>query len=431
MKANLPAGEIETVPGIDPASHLNSQNMKNNIIRRLTQSLLLAALVASPVCRLEAADLNLFGTNMPPLDFHGFISQGFLLTSKYDYLGNNTKDGSFKFTEAGLNVSMNPLPRTRITAQGFLYDVGEDGKYRPFLDYASVEYTFNDYVGLRGGRIRKPGGIYNDIQDVDLARTYVLLPQSVYDARYRDFSASLDGGEVFGNIPLGGAGGLSYEAYAGLINIEADSAVARLINSSLPGGKITSFDKILEAGTQLWWNSPFDVNGLRVGAAFGYVFNFDYNFSVPTPFGTFPFRAEAVLPVQQYSAEYLWKNWTFQAEYYNVQFSQDTTSPIAPPTHSFSITQGWYGGAAYRFNKWLEAGGYYSEYYVSGAHAAASDASQKDAALSFRFDPKPWWVFKLEGHYIRGTGQLDDNADNPVRNDHGWFMFMAKTTFSF
>jgi hypothetical protein len=40
-------------------------------------------------------------------------------------------------------------------------------------------------------------------------------------------------------------------------------------------------------------------------------------------------------------------------------------------------------------------------------------------------------VAKLEGHYIRGTALLDDNADNPVRNDNGWFMLMLKTTVSF
>ena len=55
--------------------------------------MLLASPVALMVCRLQAADLNLLGTNMPPLDFHGFVSQGFLATTKYNYLGNDTKDG--------------------------------------------------------------------------------------------------------------------------------------------------------------------------------------------------------------------------------------------------------------------------------------------------------------------------------------------------
>jgi hypothetical protein len=407
--------------------------MKKTIVRRLTQGLLLASSAALTVCRLEAADLNLFGTNMPPVDFHGFVSQGFLATTKYNYLGNDTKDGSFQFTEAAVNVSMNPFPRTRITAQGFLYDVGEAGKYQPFLDYASVEYTFRDYIGLRGGRIRKPGGIYNHIQDVDLARTYVLLPQGIYDARWRDFSSSLDGGEVFGNLSLSKAGNLSYEAYAGFINIATDSGVANYIDNSLASGKVTSFDRAAEAGFQLWWNTPVD--GLRFGAAFGYAFNFNYDFTVPTGApppnpSSIPFRALSSFPVQQYSAEYLWNSWTFQTEYYNIQVGQDTTSPFGT-THSFSVHQAWYGGAAYRFNKWLEVGGYYTEFHTGDPITAASDSYQKDLALSFRFDPKPWWVVKVEGHYIRGTALLEDNANNPVRNGDGWFMIMVKTTFSF
>jgi hypothetical protein len=110
----------------------------NSTTKQFTQCLLFVLLVALTACRLEAADLKLFGTNMPPLSFHGFVSQGFLATTKYNFLDNDTKSGSFRFTEAGLNVSMNPFPRTRISAQGFLYDVGQAGKYQPFLDYASV-----------------------------------------------------------------------------------------------------------------------------------------------------------------------------------------------------------------------------------------------------------------------------------------------------
>ena len=79
----------------------------------------------------QAYELNL-GTNMPSVDFHGFASQGFLASSSYDYLANNTKDGSFQFSEAGINASINPFARTRIAAQGFLFDVGNVGQYHPF-----------------------------------------------------------------------------------------------------------------------------------------------------------------------------------------------------------------------------------------------------------------------------------------------------------
>jgi len=88
-------------------------------------------------------------------------------------------------------------------------------------------------------------------------------------------------------------------------------------------------------------------------------------------------------------------------------------------------------------NKLLELGTYYSEAYAnvnnrSGAGSATpSDAYQEDLALSTRFDITDWWIFKLEGHYYRDTSLLYDNKNNPVRDEDGWFMFAAKTTFSF
>lgn len=401
---------------------MTTKQSSHKLVLSITASILAA-------CGAQGYELNL-GTNLPPVDFHGFVSQGFLDSSKYNYLGDTTR-GSFRYTEAGVNASFNPFARTRITAQGFMFDAGNAGDYHPFLDYASIEYTFNDYVGLRVGRIRKPSGIYNAIQDIDLARTWVLLPQGIYDARFRDLSCSVDGGDLFGDASLSKAGSLSYELYAGYAHAAADSGLGKLIDNSLGAATITSFDDLPEAGYQFWWNTPLD--GLRFGAAFCDVINFNYDFAFPSAYGLPPFRAEANIPIQTYSVEYLWKDWTFQAEYYNVQVSQDTISSFGT-SHSFSSDDSWYGGVSYRANQWLEVGGYYMEYYQNGAPTAGSfpsDSSQKDAALTFRFDPTSWWVFKVEGHYIRGTALLDDNASNPVRNGDGWFMLAVKTTFSF
>jgi hypothetical protein len=92
----------------------------------------------------------------------------------------------------------------------------------------------------------------------------------------------------------------------------------------------------------------------------------------------------------------------------------------------------WYVGASHRFNKWFEVGSYYSQYFGDVHHRSGTpDSNQKDLALSFRFDPKNWWIIKAEGHYIEGTGLLRDNAANPVRDDNGWFMLALKTTFTF
>lgn len=372
------------------------------------------------------------------IDFHGFASQGYLLSSDYDYLGATTGGGSFSFNEFGLNASISPFKRTRITAQAFAFDIGDAGNYDVLLDYASIEYTFSDYIGVRGGRVRKPGGIYNHIQDVDVARTSVLLPQGIYDIRFRDFSASIDGGLLFGNIPAGKGGSVSYEAFVGAIAPSDDGGLARQIANSLPPAPIGSFgtiDTSLVAGGQLWWSTP--ITGLRVGVLGAYLPSFQYSINVNPPFGPGTMDQDLAIVVNQFSIEYLWKSWTFQAEYYRIGVEIDTLVGGVNTGSDSSESDSWYVSAAYRFTKWFEAGTYYSEYYADtadrGGHerAVASDAYQKDLALSLRFDIKDWWIMKLEGHYIRGTGQIFDNARNPERNDDGWWLLAAKTTFSF
>jgi len=399
------------------------KTVKEKITRRLISILLLAPLAAITVARLEAADLNLFGTNGPPVDFHGFVSQGYLYSSAYNYLGESST-GSFLFTEAALNASFNPLPRMRISAQAFTYDVGDAGNYDMVLDYAQAEYTFNNYFGIRAGRVRRPEGIYNDIQDVDMARTFVLLPQGMYDARWRDFNVALDGGEFFGTLPLKQAGSLSYEIYAGIIRPSDDGGIASLIHNSLPAfihlDSISS-DEIF--GGQLWWNTPVD--GLRFGASGGFIPVIDYTTTIQTPGGPIHPDNRMSATFQQFSAEYLWKAWTFQSELYFRNYYPDAVG--MPDTHSLT----WYGSAAYRFNKWFEAGGYYTEYYGDIHQSDNSLLYQKDAALALRFDATDWWLFKIEAHYIRGTGLLQDNADNPVQSNNGWWMLALKTTVSF
>src|SRR5262249_40571255 len=109
---------------------MTSKNSTHKLALSITASILAA-------CGAQGYELNL-GTNLPPVDFHGFASQGFLASSKYNYLGDTTH-GSFRYTEAGINASVNPFARTHITAQGFLFDVGNAGDYKPFLDYASID----------------------------------------------------------------------------------------------------------------------------------------------------------------------------------------------------------------------------------------------------------------------------------------------------
>ncbi len=395
-----------------------------------THTTALAGLALLSGLNAQAWDLKLSENHV--IQFHGFASQGFIQSSDYNYLGES-EDGSFEFNEVGLNATYSPFARTRIAVQGFAFDIGNVGEFVPFLDYASLDYTFNDHVGVRVGRVRRPGGIYNHIQDVDLARTYVLLPQGIYDARYRDFSASIDGGTLYGNIPLGKAGSLAYEGFGGLMTLSDDGGIAEqfrnTFTSMVPPATYVGVENGVMAGAQLWWTPP--VNGLRFGFMGGTILDLGGQF---TRFGA-GFENKIDVLFGRFSAEYQWNAWTFQTEYQRVKSDTDTTmAGVGLVSQTSNEGDAWYIGASYRVNSWFEVGSYYGEHYANvDDRDANSDSFQKDLALSFRFDPTDWWIFKLEGHYIRGTSQLQDavgNVNNPQSRD-GWFLFAAKTTFSF
>lgn len=389
---------------------------------------LCVALLCTGLCS-QAYDFKL-GTNIPPVEFHGFASQGVLASTEYNYLAD-TKDGSLQFTEAGLNASMTPLPRLRISAQGFTYDVGPDvGEYDFLLDYAQAEYSFTDYLGVRAGRIRRPQGIYNHIQDVDLARTFVLLPQGVYDIRWRDFYCNMDGAEFFGNVSLNKAGSLSYEAYGGYARPRKNGGLGNYIRTTQGAG--LTFDRVESIplyGMQLWYNTP--IVGLRAGYSILDAQNINYDLTAPAPIGLIQSKGKAL--IHQASLEYLWKSWTFQAEYFYDDYTSHSVTGFGPLGEDNKLQDAWYLSAAYRFNRWLEAGSYYTEACGDVHHRNDSRNYQKDLAIALRFDPFDSLIFKLEGHWIRGTGLLQNDLSNPgvSRDGRDWYLLALKTTFSF
>ena len=191
-----------------------------------------------------------------------------------------------------------------------------------------------------------------------------------------------------------------------------------------------------EVGLQLWWNTP--LNGLRAGIAVSQSYGFSYNFIAPPPFGPGAIRMFLILPpsfIHQWnicgkigpsSCNMLGMIMKPIVRWLEVRLA----TGIRPRTPGMLVRlTGSING--------LKTGVYYTEYYGNTENrdgsgtAVPSDAYQKDAALSFRFDLKPWWIVKLEGHAINGTGLLRDSSNNPRRNDSEWFVVAVKTTLSF
>jgi hypothetical protein len=128
----------------------------------------------------------------------------------------NNGDGSFGFTEMGLNMSSQVTDNFRLGAQVFNRNVGQLGQYHPSLDWAVADYRFKNWFGVRAGEVKTVIGLYNDSQDQDFLRTFALLPQSVYPTDLRDALIAQLGVDIYGAIPLKDRlGDLFYTAYAG------------------------------------------------------------------------------------------------------------------------------------------------------------------------------------------------------------------------
>ncbi|RLC03008.1 MAG: hypothetical protein DRI57_29555, partial [Deltaproteobacteria bacterium] len=133
---------------------------------------------------------NLRAFEIPKIDIHGFVSQGFLKTDQNNYLGD-TEDGTFQFNEMGINFSTKLPKRLRIGLQFFSRDLGQEGNNDIVLDWAYADYRWKEWLGFRIGKIKVVYGLYNETRDMDMLRASVMLPQSVYTELWRDRLSSI------------------------------------------------------------------------------------------------------------------------------------------------------------------------------------------------------------------------------------------------
>lgn len=406
-------------------------------------SSLLAATALLTVWPLMAFELPVLGSKLPAVDFHGFASQGYVVNSgNNDYLGGDSSGGgSLDFREYGLNASM-AMGKWRVGAQFFGQKLGPYGEDKMTLDWGTVDYQAAQWFGMRAGRVKMPRGLYNEVLDLDSTRPFVFLPQSVYDARLRDFQASFDGGMIYGNINLKKLGSLDYKAFYGAKSMATNSGASDYFNIDAPFPNLgISMDDAF--GGTLFWNTP--LQGLRVGYSFSRFENFVTQRYVPFR-GTDMYKTAPAYDRHLASAEYTVGNWIFAAEggvddtHYDLSFP---AGYLGNPNsvvyaHLYPSSYYYYVSAAWRAKPWLELGASYSyshwDQRGEGTPVVFPVLNQTDYALCARFDVTDYIIFKLEGHYLNGSGAVFDvpsKPQPPESRDDSWFMFAAKVTLSF
>ena len=400
------------------------------------------------------------------VEIHGFISQGYLLTDHNNYMAN-TEKGTFQFDEMGVSFSTQAADQLHLAMQIFARDLGDVGNNKVVLGYAYGDYRWKDWLGFRAGKIKLDYGLYNETREMDMLRTGVMLPQSVYSEMWRDSFSNLNGIGLYGYTPDSFAGKLSYNFQIGAMEFEKDSGFAKSFTPRMNENlQLTAMDSDYAWFGTLQWHTP--VPGLKAKGTYYTIEGLEAqgNISMTDKDGKTTNSSVKFDVVEKdgyvLSLEYSWKNLTLIAEYSEDTYQVDhtvesstqgtTTAPIGsgsptgtspgggspppPPKHS---SQGWYVSASYRFTDWVESALSYSEYYPDKDNKSGDNKPPearftswlKTTTLSTRFDINPYWVMKLEGSYNDGFGGInlaENNADD--LRDY-WWLFAAKVTFSF
>ena len=348
---------------------------------------------------------------------HAFVSQGFIKSTSHDYLVDSSR-GSFEFSEAGINFTSQLTDRLRVGLQLFAYDLGSLGTFNVRADWFYLDYRLKDWLGVRAGRVKLAFGLYNDISDIDAARTPILLPESIYPQTNRYYLLGVTGGEIYGFINLNRAGGLDYRIVGGAIPVELPSQI----------GQTTQASEInipyLIAG-RLMWETPLD--GLRVGVT-GVVLELNETIVIPTMPMTLPTSLKDLDYAGVGSLEYIRHDLSVAAEVGSARSVVTNSQPALYPQGT-TVSLGGYGMVAYRVSSWLQPAAYYSFFYPNRNVRSSPEDVQDDLSATLRFDLNNFWLVKLEGHYMHGTAVF---AGTPqAAGPPNWGLFLIKTTAYF
>ncbi len=384
--------------------------------------------------RLQAGEIG-------EIDIHGFISQGYLKSSDNNFLNAQTKDGTFEFNEMGINFSTWVTSELSIGMQIFASDLGVIGNDKVILDWAIADFHWEDWLGIRIGKMRAPAGLYNETRDIDMLRTGIFLPQTFYLEAFREPSVSVKGLSLYGSIPLYLSGDLSYQLLYGTLEVDPGSGSARSIEGSIFEAfakvDVDEFEIDYRFIGVLEWHTPLE--GFRIKGQYAaiemtthMVYLEDVPFPPPPKSAGDPLDPPLSIEMiaKQVSVEYTWEDLVIAVEY--MQQIRTGTS------RGDNVAPSYYGSASYRFTGWFELGVAYGELYSDEDDKDGEikypgeefRAWLKDAQLSLRFDINSNWLFKIEGHLMDGAASLNQ-FDHPDGYEQKWNLFAAKLSCMF
>ncbi|MFZ1548812.1 MAG: hypothetical protein WAT12_17255 [Candidatus Nitrotoga sp.] len=367
------------------------------------------------------------------LQLHGFLTQGVVITSDNNFLGQSNKKASTDFREIGVNASLRPTSDVQLSVGLLSHEAGRTDNGNVRLDYGLIDWTVSSNEqgrgGIRLGRVKNAYGLYNKTRDVAFTRPSILLPQSIYFERTRNLTVASDGAELYLDRYYE-AGSLFVTFALGQLQVGSEAGKVALIGLNRLGNlesKLTPIFQVVFEG---------DGGKYRLGFTTAQI-DAHYNPGV----GDVLQAGRQKFTPKIFSAQYNAERWSLTSEYSLRSISNQGFGPSIPD----SATQGqtYYVQGSYRLAPKWEALLRYDVMYADSedrdgkAFAAATHRPgftrfSKDWTAGMRFDVTPEFMLRAEYHRVDGTGYLpiQDNP-NPSTLVQRWDMFMLLASFRF
>lgn len=364
---------------------------------------------------------------------HGFASQALIGTDNNNFFGDTQNDASLDFTELGANISWRINPRIQLSAQAVSRRAGKTDDGSPRLDYATLDYTIHASedarYGLYLGKIKNPYGLYNEIRDVAFTRPSILLPQSIYLDRARNFVLSSPGVAVYGDKTLA-TGNLSYQF--GIIRPDTSDKETESV--------FLSYDRPgqIKSGTGYIGRVLLEQNNGQVNLALtGVSIRTHYRPGVADSLQAGNIGLDSWVISGQYNAEH----WVLTTEYAQNRVTENifgtffqngsVTGSSYYVQGSYAFTQKWSAMARYDVtykDKNDKNGKAFSA--LTGVPTHSRFARDLTVGLSYNLNNN--WLLRGEFHKVDGTAWLPytDNPNLFVTTRH-WNMWLFQAAFRF
>lgn len=384
--------------------------------------LLVAALSAAPVGAVELGR---------GVQAHGFFSQSLVYTSDNN-VGGKSDDGlATDMRELGANLSWRPNADWLLSGQVLARWAGASDDGDPRLDYGFVDRSLlsdgDTSLGLRLGKIKNPYGFYNTTRDVAHTRPGIIMPQSVYMDRVRNFYLATPGIAVYGNH-VTKRSDISWSL--GVIRPDGD-------DPELEGLFLTQQDPGRFKGKNSWLGqvlTELDGSRWRIGLTLGEI-NMQFHPGSGSPFGA---GSSRLLPLVL-SLERNTEKFSLTAEYSEVKNSGSGYGVAAFDDSNTLLA--WYVQGTYRpaehWRVYLRRGEIYADKSdregVRQTVVPPYTMFAKNWTLGVRHDINEW-ALSAEWHRVDGTLWVSplDTPFKPVNQQKAdWDMLLLQAAWYF